>query len=208
MNGAMERIYDLIYRTKATDFHPSIEEPDWKLMHESSVFSVKEIKRLFGRYSRVCLDDGLISQARFMYMPEIASCPFASMAFNHEMEQARSEHLDFSHFVRILDKLSPKAGSMEKVEYMFDVLQVDFEGRDLLDKIELGLLLKGLVGRSMPAPVLEGITEHCWNNLNKENRHNQDLGYDDKKLHEGVNRAVLTSHLCSLDMQNFLTVQF
>lgn len=206
----MERLYNMIYRSNPASFHPSIEEPDWKLMSETSVFSVKELKRLFGRYSRVCLDDGLISQARFMYMPELASCPFASMAFNHEMEQAKSEHLDFSHFVRILDKLSSKAGALEKVEYMFDVLQVDFEGRDLLDKIELGLLFKGLCGGVMPEAILKGITEQCWENLTKEGSHNHDLGYadTDMNVHEGVNRAVLTSHLCSLDMQNFVTVQF
>ena len=206
----MQKVKDLIYG-KPIEQHPAIVEPDWKMLSSTSLFSVKELKRLYLRYIHICLEDGLVTQARFMYMPEVTSCPFAALAFNHEMEQTQRDHLDFSHFVRILDKLSPKAQPMEKVEYMFDVLQIDFDDRDLLDEKELGLLLKGLTGGMHAPHVLDALTQECWKNLNHERNHEHDMGFDGEpgvENHKGINRAVLTSHLCSLDLQNFITVQF
>ena len=196
----MQKVKDLIYG-KPIEQHPAIEEPDWKMLSSTSLFSVKELKRLYLRYIHICLEDGLVTQARFMYMPEVTSCPFAALAFNHEIEQTQRDHLDFSHFVRILDKLSPKAQPMEKVEYMFDVLQIDFDNRDILEKGELSIMLKSLLGGSMSQIQLDGIVESIWDNLEESFDH-------EEGKEEGISRAVLTEHLCSLDLQNFITVQF
>jgi Ca2+-binding EF-hand superfamily protein len=183
------------------DGHPAIETPNWNNIVKTSVFKLDELQNIFGRYCKICLEDGLISLARFMSQPEVASCPFAAMAFSHEMESAKSDHLNFSHYVRILDKLSPLSSALEKVEYMFDVLQIDFDNRDILEKGELSIMLKSLLGGSMSQIQLDGIVESIWNNLEESFDH-------EEGEEEGISRAVLTEHLCSLDLQNFITVQF
>lgn len=183
------------------------EPPDWSLLSRTSVFDISELKRLYLRYTKCCLDDGLISQGRFMYMPELGSCPFAAMAFGHEMEQEKRDHLGFPHFVRILSKLSTKSTPMEKVEYLYDVLQIDFDNRNLLEKPEVLVMYKHLLGGTLNPKILEQIVEDVWHNLTNENagaHHHVDV----LKGIDGIDRAVLTSHLCSLDIQNFLTVQF
>jgi Ca2+-binding EF-hand superfamily protein len=186
--------------------------PNWDLLSKTSVFSVNEVKRLYLRYSAICLEDGLISQARFMYMPELASCPFAAMAFGHEMELERIDHLGFSHFVRVLSKLSTKSSPVEKVEYFFNVLQIDDDeggDRNLLEKAEVLVMYKHLLGGTFNHQALVKIVDQVWDSLTTDkvaagHRHVDVV----KGTVDGVDRAVVTTHLCSLDIQNFLTVQF
>ena len=145
----VDRIYGY-FTSKEAKNHPAHNElPNWELLSQTSAFDIKEVKRLYMRYSKICLEDGLISQARFMYMPELANCPFAAMAFNHEMEQARRDHLDFTHFVRILSKLSPKSTAIEKAEYFFDALQIDFGDGGLLERNEVLIMYKNLSGGTL-----------------------------------------------------------
>jgi Ca2+-binding EF-hand superfamily protein len=206
----MERLFHSFANRKKLVQHPGHTKlPDWELLSRTSAFDVVEVKRLYQRYSKICLEDGLISQARFMFMPEVAHCPFAAMAFNHEMEQARRDHLDFTLFVRILSKLSPKSTPLEKAEYFFDVLQIDFDNRGLLEKDEVLIMYKNLSGGVLSQAQLEAITDSVWKNLFKlPNKDASSQATTTGSHEEGVNRTILTAHLCSLDIQNYLTVQF
>ena len=185
--------------------HANVPLPDFLLLANTSVFSETELKRIFSRYINICYDDGTLSQSRFMYIPELSSCPFAAMAFNYEMEQEKLNSLYFVHFVRILSKLSPKTTPVVKVEYMFNVMKINQLDKSSLSKNEVLSMLKNLNGGSIPLSVLDKIIHKIWDNIipqsgDKEN----DIFSSDA----GISKAVLTSHLCSLDLQNFVTVQF
>jgi len=53
---------------------------------------------------------------------------------------------------------------------------------------------------------LEKLTDGVWANLNALKNHRNYVAGE--PLPDGVNRTILIEHLCSLDVQNYLTVQF
>ena len=187
--------------------HPAVPTPDWRALKRASVFLKSELRVLFARYCESCQEDGLLSKARFMFMPELAYSSFAALAFHYEAEKSSSpgEAIDFQGFVHILSILSPKADALEKVEYMFLVLKVGSEhsgnpaASEFMHKDEISSIMYQLCLGTVPPPVLEKIMDKMWENITASDR---------EARTRGITKNDLAALFCSLDLQTYLTVAF
>jgi Ca2+-binding EF-hand superfamily protein len=222
-NDPVKTLYDSLFGVDPT--HPAIEVL-WESLEASSMFDIKELKRLFARYLEVCDQvTGELSIQYFLHMPEIAHCAFARIAFEHEaVKHSDHDTIDFTIFVRILSKLSLKTPPIEKVHYMCESL--GSAGTDnQVDKDDLRSMLTVLNSCTPNDDMITPLVDSAWETLSEQVRlarqhARQEADSDDKtsKLDEAeddhskpldhVKRGEITRYLCSLDMQNFLTIQF
>lgn len=224
--------------------HPAIDVM-WDRLEASSVFTIKELKRLFARYIEICdKTSGELAMQYFLQMPEVVHCPFTKIAFEHEAAKHSSEQnvIDFTLFVRILSKLSLKTLPTEKVDYLCETLGSAGAG-DRLDKEDLKSLLLTLYTGTVGDEMIDPIVDSVWNNIRgqmkirhgkkkrdeaREMEGEEPTGEDDdeddlQEEDEGeemneqgagvkssptITRGEVTTYLSSLDLQNFLTIQF
>ena len=225
--GAVQQINDFLFGKDPT--HPNIT-PNYENLEASSVFLIKELKRLFARYVELCDPiSGDLSMAHFMHQPEIVHCPFAKLAFDHESaKSAHGNSINFTLYVRILSKLSLKTLPTEKVQYLCEVSGTSLTG-DRFDKDDLRALLSSLNSTPLNDEVLQPLIDTAWSNMEKQmvvrrkkEKIKEQRGDDDthseattdagSEEHEGeflnITKGEITTFLCSLDLQNFLTVMF
>jgi len=185
--------------------HPAVDEPNWKELKRNSVFLKSELRILYARFCDSVQSDGLLSKARFMFMPELAYSPFAALAFHYEAEKSKSpgEGIDFQGFVNILSHLSPKADPHDKVEYMCAVLKVgveeDVAASRYMHKEEISSILYQLCLGTVPPPVLEQIMDQMWETI---------TAADPVARTRGITKNDLAALFSSLDLDTFLTVPF
>ena len=214
--------------------HPNVT-PQWDVLEASSVFSLKELKRLFARYVELCDPiTGDMGMMHFLHMPEIVSCPFARTAFEHEAaKQHNPLTINFTLFVRILSKLSLKTLPTEKVQYLCEVSGTATTG-NLFNKDDLRALLTSLNSTPLNDELLEPLIDNSWSQMEKQvnarrkrEKKNQ-LRVDGDNVSEvssdggraqtpdtslsnteiALTKGEVTNYLCSLDLQNFLTASF
>lgn len=195
--------------------HPSLNFDDYKGIQ--SVFTLKELKILWGRYVTICNDMGFLTQSRFMMMPEVCHSQMAKMAFYYETTLTDSEDrkIDFNQFVHILSKLSPLTPNTEKVEYLFDVVEKhtrkEHLGSKYLIKEDIKQLMTFIISTQMNDELIDALVDSVWETLKERvilNESREGKRPNQNGQFMGVSRGQLTAHLCSLDISNFLTVQF
>lgn len=242
--GEMDVIYETFFGKDPE--HPAIEVM-WEKLEATSVFTIKELKRIFARYIEMCdKDKGELAQLYFLQMPEIVHCPFTKIAFEHEAAKHSDLNvIDFTLFVRILSKLSLKTLPTEKVDYLCETLGSAGTG-DRLDREDLKSLLLTLYTGTIGDDMIDPIVDSAWNTIlgqmkvrHRQKKRNEarelagkelldaheddeddqptDIGFgvdeeeggdNDSKTGPTISRGEVTTYLSSLDLQNFLTVQF
>ena len=231
----MNTIYEIIFGRDPS--HPAIEVT-WEKLEDSSVFTMKELKRLFARYVEICDKvTGELSMTDFVQMPELIHCPFAAMAFEHEsVKHTNPTTIDFTLFVRIISKLSLKTLPTEKVDYLCEILG-SAESGSLIDEEDFKAFLFSLWCGTMAEETIEPLIASAWDNILTETKQKRkvkdDMGEDNdsdnddkseqdtndpngkdtnnghsSKSGETITRGEMTSYLSSLDLQNFITAQF
>ena len=231
-NGSViQKIGKFVFGNDPT--HPAIS-PNFENLEASSVFTIKELKRLFARYVELCDPiNGDMSIAHFMHQPELVHCPFARLCFDHESAKSLHGTISFTQYVRILSKLSLKTLPTEKVQYLCEVSGTSLSG-DRFDKDDLRALLISLNGTPLSDELLQPLIDNAWSNMEKQvkqgrrkQKKKEQLRDDDEHSEvstdagrpysagseveeESVDltKGELTTFLCSLDLQNFLTVMF
>ena len=108
-----------------------VPSPDLDKLSRETVFSKRELKRIFERYCSVCQDDGMLRKLEFCYIPELTLCPMSAYFFDVQcgnsvklaLEVVDNEEadlldcfVDFNGFIRILHILSQKTALSEKME--------------------------------------------------------------------------------------------
>lgn len=184
--------------------HIAVPTPDFRVLKRSSVFLKAELRVLFARYCDSCQDDGMLSKARFMFMPELVYSPFAGLAFHYEAEKLNSqgESIDFPGFVNILSHLSPKADALEKIDYLFLVLKVGTgaaDGGKYLHKEEVSSIMYQLCLGTVPPPVLDKVMESMWDTI---------TAADPEAWTRGITKSDLAALFSSLDLQTYMTCPF
>jgi hypothetical protein len=86
--------------------HHAVDIPNYKLMTESS-FSKDELNEMYSRYCHVCRDDGRLTSLELNSIISLEEYPMLRVAFEHEVKSGDS--VDFSCFVCLLGKFSPRA---------------------------------------------------------------------------------------------------
>ena len=227
--STIQRITEFIFGKEPT--HPAIS-PNYEKLEASSVFTIKELKRLFARYVELCdAIDGELSIAHFLHQPELVHCPFAKLCFEHESATSLHGTIDFTKYVRILSKLSLKTLPTEKVQYLCEVSGTTLTG-DRFEKDDLRVLLLSLNCTPLSEELLQPVIDNVWTNMiektrrdRKRQKRREQRGDDEENSEvstdEGrpdsvdsedavvhLTKGEITTFLCSLDLQNFLTVMF
>ena len=227
----MNTIYESLFGRDPS--HPKIEVM-WETLEATTVFTIKELKRLFARYLEICdTASGELAMHYFVQMPELVHCPFARIAFEREsLKHTNPTTIDFTIFVRILSKLSLKTLPTEKVDYLCETLGSAEEGTRL-DKEDFKALLTVLWSGTISDEMIEPLVDAGWNNImtnismKRNSKHDENEGGTGNKKEgnkaedpddedtttdgnpeETITRGELTTYLSSLDLQNFITVQF
>lgn len=186
--------------------HPQVPVPDWRALRKGSNFLKSELRVLHSRFCDSCQDDGYLSKARFMFMPEMAYSPFAALAFHFEAHNSPvPECIDFPGFVNLLSHLSPKAPALDKVDYLCRVLKVGSVPELgsppslYLHKHDVAAILYQLCLGNVAPPVLEKIMDSVWDNITAAAPEARD---------KGISKSELAALLSSLDILTYLTVPF
>lgn len=179
--------------------HPQVPAPDWRALRKGSNFLKSELRVLYSRFCDSCQDDGYLSKARFMFMPEMAYSPFAALAFHFEAHNSPSpECIDFPGFVNLLSHLSPKAPALDKVDYLCKVLKIGSDSPEpYLQKHDVAAILYQLCLGNVAPPVLDKIMDSAWDNIT--------AAAPEARV-RGISKSELAALLSSLDILTYLTV--
>lgn len=192
-----------IFGTKVT--HPAVPTPDYRALKKATVFLKSELRVLFARFCGSCGDDGLLSKANLMFMPELTFYPFAALAFHYEAEKSKhpGQGIDFEGFVTLLSYLSPKTDPHSKVEYLCAVLKVGSdappETETYMHREEVSAIMYQICLGNVIPPVLDKIVDTMWENI---------TAADPAARERGITKSDLAALFCSLDLQTFLTCPF
>lgn len=94
-----------------------VGSPDYNDLSQKTLFSVKELKKLNERFITIAGADGLVTCEAFCCQPEVASCRLIIIAFAAVCPPTSNvSGIEFSEFVAILSKFSPRSTKEEKAK--------------------------------------------------------------------------------------------
>lgn len=118
-----------------------------------------EIENLYSRFKK--LDRarrGYITPNDFYLVPELAMNPLCDRLIAL-FDSDRTQSVTFSRFVSVLSKISYGASDEEKNDLLFELLDVNGDGR--ISEHDLIALVKLLTGDNIPDDVIKQIVRQC-----------------------------------------------
>jgi serine/threonine-protein phosphatase 2B regulatory subunit len=119
--------------------------------------SEQKIRALYHRYKELDTDNsGTITAAEFCKMEEMIVNPLSYRIFD-AFDKNNDGHLDFKEFIDVVTTMAPNGNKQEKLEILFNIYDVDGDGR--INKQDLKYILELVTIRPKTKDELKGLTK-------------------------------------------------
>eukprot|EP00162_Nutomonas_longa_P004348 comp15103_c0_seq1/m.22530 comp15103_c0_seq1/g.22530 ORF comp15103_c0_seq1/g.22530 comp15103_c0_seq1/m.22530 type:complete len:174 (-) comp15103_c0_seq1:91-612(-) len=126
-------------------------------LEQESNFTQQEIKRLYKRFKKLDKDgSGTISSDEFLVIPELAGNPLVQRVISI-FDKSGDGQVDFKEFIQALSIFSVKGSGEEKLQFAFQVYDIDRDGK-ICNK-EMFQVLKMMVGTNLTDVQLQQIVD-------------------------------------------------
>ncbi|KAM9942246.1 hypothetical protein ACTFIT_005621 [Dictyostelium discoideum] len=130
-------------------------------IREVSIFSQREIKRLYKRFKRLDKEEkGSINVEDFNQIPELSMNPMLPRIISI-FDVNRDGQVNFKQFVKSLSTFHPKADKADKIKILFKVYDINNDGFITRDEIET--ILTMMVGSNLTKEQISSIVEETLN---------------------------------------------
>eukprot|EP00127_Corallochytrium_limacisporum_P001839 Clim_evm5s87 gene=Clim_evmTU5s87 len=135
----------------------NISQEDIDRLVESSSFTPTQIKKLYRRFKRLDTNnDRTISTEEFLAIPELAMNPLIPRIIQM-FDLDGTDHVNFFQFVNTLAVFKPTTDREKKLQYCFQIYDVDGDGK--VGAQDLFTILKLMVGSNISTDQLQQIVD-------------------------------------------------